>query len=88
MSIKNNSVDMKQKKITKLNIIGKVCPITFVYTKLALEKLESGDILIVTLDYPPAVENIPENCNRQGLAKVLKIEEQQNEIWNITLEKI
>ena len=71
-----------------MNIKGKICPMTFVYTKLALEDLESGDNLIITLDYPPAVENIPENCKRQGLAKILIIEEVHDNIWNITLEKI
>ncbi|MBY9006379.1 MAG: sulfurtransferase TusA family protein [Candidatus Lokiarchaeota archaeon] len=79
---------MSQKNITELDIKGKLCPMTFVYTKLALEKLKSGDTLNITLDYPPAVENIPENCKRQGLAKILDIKQLKDDIWSISLEKI
>ena len=88
MPIEHKKIDTKQNHITNLDIKGKICPMTFVYTKLTLEKLYSGDILKIILDYPPAVENIPGNCNRQGLAKVLEIKELTNKIWRITLEKI
>ena len=92
MSVNNNNKDLNQDKITELDIRGKACPMTFVYTKLILEKLNSGDKLKVILDFPPAVENIPENCRRQDLAKLLKIKEigkkdSKDKIWQLILKK-
>ena len=91
MSINKKKVNKKRNSSTKLDIIGKICPMTFVYTKLALEKITSGSILEVFLDYPPAVENIPDNCIRQGIAKVMSVEEEIKgnnlKIWKIILEK-
>ncbi|MFX1571485.1 MAG: sulfurtransferase TusA family protein [Promethearchaeota archaeon] len=77
--------------IKKIDIRGKVCPMTFVYTKLALEKLNTGDTLEVLLDFRPALKSIPENCKRQDLAKFLNIEEIEDEgtlNWLLKLRKI
>jgi len=63
---------------------------TFVYTKLSLEKLKKGGILKVLLDFPPAVEKIPENCRRQDLARVVCITQinKNKRYWQIILKKI
>ena len=77
--------------VEKIDIRGKVCPMTFVYTKLALEKLYKGDILEVLLDFQPALKSIPENCKRQKIAKLLNIEEfdeEGNLNWILRLMKI
>ncbi|MFW9783018.1 MAG: sulfurtransferase TusA family protein, partial [Candidatus Heimdallarchaeota archaeon] len=41
MSLNNNNKS-KKSIIKQLDITGLVCPMTFVYTKLALEELNSG----------------------------------------------
>lgn len=76
--------------IKTLDIRGKTCPMTFVYTKLALEELKKGNILKVILDYPPAVENIPENSKRQSLAKLLKSKKRKSRSteWVLKLQRI
>jgi TusA-related sulfurtransferase len=86
----NKIDDMEQNKPKKLDIRGKMCPMTFVYTKLALEEMNKGDIIEILLDFPPAVENIPESCKRQNLAEVLKIEKigKNNNNWQLNLKKI
>lgn len=63
---------------------------TFVYTKLALEKLEEGEILEVVLDYTPALKNIPDSCARQKLAELLEIRHINNEkeAWMLRLKRI
>ncbi len=91
MSINKNINKKKNKKpVKKIDIRGKICPMTFVYTKLALEELNKDAIIEVILDYPPAVENIPESCKRQSLAKVLKITEINSEkkTWQLKLRKL
>ena len=76
--------------IKKLDIRGKLCPMTFVYTKLALEEMNKGEILEVLLDFPAALENIPDSCRRQGLAEVLEIKkiDKNNKVWKMNLRKI
>jgi TusA-related sulfurtransferase len=74
----------------KLDILGKICPMTFVYTKLALEKMSSGEILEVILDFPAAVKNVPDNCQRQNIGELLNIEVIENgkKKWILTIKKI
>lgn len=89
MSI-NKLENQKSVIVRKLDIRGKVCPMTFVYTKLALEKMNEGEIIEVLLDFPPAVENIPESCRRQGLAEVLEIKkiDRNKKVWQLNLRKV
>ena len=77
-------------KIVKLDIRGKVCPITFVYTKLNLEKMNKGEILEITLDFPPALENVPASCKRQNIGELLEIIENDTieKTWILKIKKI
>lgn len=74
----------------QIDIRGKVCPMTFVYTKLALEDLDKGDLLEVLLDFPAALENISKSCKRQNLAEVLEIKENNadKDEWIMKLMKL
>ena len=76
--------------IKKIDIKGRVCPMTFVYTKLALEELNKDDILEVELDFHPAIKNVPKNCERQSLAKLIEVREinTHEEIYELVLEKL
>jgi len=86
----NKLENQKSVIVRRLDIRGKVCPMTFVYTKLALEKMNEGEIIEVLLDFPPAVENIPDSCRRQGLAEVLEIKkiDRKKKIWQLNLRKV
>ncbi|MHA1672102.1 MAG: sulfurtransferase TusA family protein [Promethearchaeota archaeon] len=60
----------------ELDLIGKQCPMTFVYTKVALEEMQSGEILRVLLDFSSAFTSVPENVSKQQLGSVVhKVEE-------------
>jgi len=78
------------KNSKQIDIRGKVCPLTFVYTKLALEELEKGTILEVYLDFPPALKNIPESCKRQSIAELQEIKEHHSDKpeWIMILKKL
>ncbi len=86
-----NKLEEKEKdKIQKLDIRGKICPLTFVYTKLTLEKMRPTEILEVMLDFPAAVENVPASCKRQNIGELLDVKCVDNEkkIWILTIKKI
>jgi len=63
---------------------------TFVYTKLELEKLQKDDILDVILDFEPALKNIPQSCERQKLAILLEVKSINSKPreWMLRLKKI
>lgn len=77
-------------EIHKLDIRGKVCPMTFVYTKLKLEKMHRGQLLEVILDFPAAIKNIPTSCERQNLGKLLEIKEvdKEKKEWILKIKKL
>ncbi len=80
----------KDVTVRKLDIRGKVCPMTFVYTKINLEKMKKGEILEVILDFPPAVENIPVSCRQQELGEILEIKKLPTnpKEWVILIKRI
>ncbi len=49
-----------------LDVTGYVCPHPQIYTKKALEKLGSGDILDVVFDNPSSSESITAMCDTNG----------------------
>ena len=74
-----------------IDIRGKVCPMTFVYAKINLEKMNPGELIDILLDFPPALKNIPKSCDTQKLAKLISIQKLTNnekEEWIMRLEKI
>jgi TusA-related sulfurtransferase len=55
-----------------LDLRGKQCPMTFVYTKLALEKLQPLQVLKVILDYEPSFTNVPRSVELQHLGTIVQ----------------
>ena len=84
------SLNNEGESVKKLDICGKVCPMTFIYTKLALEEMETNDILEVLLDFPAAIENVPDSCKRQDLAELVKVKEidSNKKTWKLLFRKL
>ncbi len=70
----------------ELDLRGEVCPYTFVKSKLALEELESGQVLRVLVDHRPAVDNVPRSMLNEG-QEILGIVEVGPMEWTITIRK-
>ena len=51
-----------------LDITPEVCPLTFVKTKLLIEKMESGQVVQVRLKGAEPLENVPRSAREQGHA--------------------
>lgn len=69
-----------------LDLKGEVCPYTFVKTKLALEEMAPGQVLRVTVDHRPAVENVPRSMGREG-HEVLDVRQLNDTDWVLTIRK-
>lgn len=70
----------------KLDLIGEVCPYTFVKSKLALEVMDSGQVLEVTFDHRPAVSNVSRSMEGEG-HEVLSKADAGPGLWQITVRK-
>jgi TusA-related sulfurtransferase len=63
-----------------LDITGEVCPMTFVRTKLLLEKIEPGAVLQVRLRGEEPLQNVPRSVEEMGHAVLeLRLETSQTE---------
>jgi tRNA 2-thiouridine synthesizing protein A len=69
-----------------INIKGLVCPMTFVKAKLAIEEMEPGQVLEITLDYEEASRSIPKSMEDHG-HKVLKLEKVNDTDWVLQIRK-
>ncbi|MDG5495812.1 sulfurtransferase TusA family protein [Niveispirillum sp. BGYR6] len=49
-----------------LDITSLVCPMTFVRTKLAVEKLPKGQVLEVRLNFGEPLQNVPASLREHG----------------------
>jgi tRNA 2-thiouridine synthesizing protein A len=56
-----------------IDITGEVCPMTFVRTKLKLERMRTGEILSVRLRGEEPLRNVPRAAREEGHA-ILGIE--------------
>lgn len=71
----------------ELDITKEHCPMTFVKTKLKLDKIEVGDELRVKLRKGEPLENVPKSVTEQG-NEVLSIEHLQDEIYEVRIKKL
>jgi TusA-related sulfurtransferase len=78
------ATDIKADKT--LDIKGQVCPYTFVRSKLAIEKMELGQVLEIVTDHKPASENVPKSMENEG-QKVLKIDQVGEKEWHLFVRK-
>ena len=69
-----------------LDIRGQVCPLTFVRSKLAIEKMAIGEVLEIVVDHQPAVANVPRSMEHEG-QKLLKIEKAGEMEWHLFVRK-
>ena len=60
-----------------LDITSDVCPITFVKTKLLIEKMKSGEVVEVRLTGGEPLENVPRSVTEEG-HEVLDLQPEDN----------
>ena len=70
----------------EINLKGEVCPYTFVKSLLALEEMECGQVLRLTVDYLPSVHNVPRSLKNEG-HKILSVTQINCTDWEITISK-
>ncbi len=66
-----------------LDVKGYVCPHPQIYTKKALSKVQSGDVIEVVFDNPSSGESIAAMCETTGDEIINRKQESGQFIWDI-----
>jgi tRNA 2-thiouridine synthesizing protein A len=69
-----------------LNLQGEVCPYTFVKSKLALEMMQSGQVLRVLVDNDESAANVPRSMQNEG-HNILGVTKLNGKDWQIVVRK-
>lgn len=70
----------------RIDITSDICPMTFVKTRLKLEKMERGEILEVKLCEGEPLSNLPRSVEQEG-HKVLAIEKEEGRYHKVIIER-
>jgi len=69
-----------------VDITDVVCPVTFVKVKVALEELDSGQVLSIRLNDGEPVQNVPRSLKEEG-HRVLKLTGNGDGTYNLIVRK-
>jgi TusA-related sulfurtransferase len=70
-----------------LDVTKEHCPMTFVKTKIALNKLQAGDVLNVKVTEGEPLENVPRSAVEQGFKVLSTTETEVKGIYTIEIKK-
>jgi TusA-related sulfurtransferase len=71
-----------------LDITSDICPITFVKTKLLIEKISPGEIIQVRLGEGEPIENVPRSVKAEGHEVISMVPDEKAEgIHILTIRK-
>lgn len=70
-----------------VDITDVVCPTTFVKVKIALEKMEEGEILSVKMNDGEPVQNVPRSIKEEG-HQILKLIDNEDGTYNLIVKKV
>ena len=71
----------------KIDLRGEVCPYTFVKSLLTLEEMEEGQMLRVTVDCLPSVDNVPRSLRNEG-HEIVEVRRINTTDWSIAVRKL
>lgn len=71
----------------ELDITSEVCPMTFVRTKLALEKMAPGELLSIRLRDGEARENVPQAARDHG-HEVVRLQPVGGDLFELLIRKM
>ena len=77
---------MGKKIVNEINLRGEVCPMTFVKTRLALEKVGYGERIKVMFDSKEAETNVPKSLEELN-HKIIQINKLDRNNFYIIIEK-
>ena len=70
-----------------VDITDKVCPLTFVKAKVAIDELDDGEVLAVRMNDGEPVQNVPRSFKEDG-HQVLKLYDNEDGTFTLLVRKV
>ena len=70
-----------------VDITDKVCPLTFVKAKVALEELDDGEVIAIRMNDGEPVQNVPRSVKEEG-HQILKLVDNEDGTYNLVVRKV
>ncbi|MBQ3899667.1 MAG: sulfurtransferase TusA family protein [Lachnospiraceae bacterium] len=71
----------------EVDITDKVCPLTFVKAKVALDELDEGQIIAIRMNDGEPVQNVPRSIKDEG-HQILKLEDNEDGTYTLFVKKV
>ena len=71
----------------QVDITDKVCPLTFVKAKVAIEELDDGEVLAIRMNDGEPVQNVPRSFKEEG-QQVLKLIDNEDGTYDLIVKKL
>ena len=70
-----------------MDITDKLCPLTFVKAKVALDELEDGEVIAIRMNDGEPVQNVPRSIKEEG-HQILKLVNNEDGTYNLIVKKV
>ena len=70
-----------------VDITDKVCPLTFVQAKFAMDELEDGEFIAIRMNDGEPVQNLPRSIIEEG-HQILKLVNNEDGTYNLIVKKV
>lgn len=70
-----------------VDITDKVCRLTFVKAKIAIDELEDGEVIAIRMNDGEPVQNVPRSIKEEG-HQILKLVNNEDGTYNLIVKKI
>ena len=70
-----------------VDITDKVCPLTFVKAKVAIDELEDGEVIAIRMNDGEPVQNVPRSIREEG-HQILKLVNNEDGTYNLIVKKV
>ena len=71
----------------QIHITDKVCPLTFVKAKVAIEELDDGEVLAIRMNDGEPVQNVPRSIKEEG-HQILKLDTNDDGTYTLFVKKV
>lgn len=71
----------------QIDITDKVCPLTFVKAKVALDELDDGQVLAIRMNDGEPVQNVPRSVKEEG-HQILKLNDNEDGTYTLYVRKV
>jgi len=70
-----------------VDITDKVCPLTFVKAKVAIDELDDGEVLAVKMNDGEPVQNVPRSFKEDG-HQIIKLYDNEDGTYTLLVKKV